>query len=175
MVMRHQGGLGISPTALKHSNRHNLCRISRVSTRRLICKTNTLSPDSMSLWGQTFSRRMIPTMKKILEPPSGHNQCMKKQAFADKSPGTDPTYGPEVMPMTVLKFSRWNSSTTLITHNHAFFTTYFSFRPIWGRKARPFNKVYREYVGRTKKVDWPIWVRKARSPDRVHECVYVKV
>jgi hypothetical protein len=42
----------------------------------------------------------------------------EKQAYADKSPSTDPTYGPEVMPMTVLKCSRWNFSTTLITHNH---------------------------------------------------------
>jgi hypothetical protein len=50
MVMRHRGGWGISPTALENSDRHNLCRISRVSTGRLICKTELLSTDSLSFY-----------------------------------------------------------------------------------------------------------------------------
>jgi hypothetical protein len=48
MIMRHKGGSGILPTALEHSDRHNLCRISRISTGRLICKTKPISTDSLN-------------------------------------------------------------------------------------------------------------------------------
>jgi hypothetical protein len=43
-----KNGWGISPTALEHSDRHNLYRMSRVSTGRFICKTKPLSTDSLS-------------------------------------------------------------------------------------------------------------------------------
>ena len=46
--MSHKGGWGILPTALEHSDRHNLCHISRISTGRLICKTKPISTDYLS-------------------------------------------------------------------------------------------------------------------------------
>ena len=50
-----------------------------------------------------------------------------------------------------------------MTHNHdvAFFTTYFTFRPIWGQeKVNLFLTPPRQYILRTKKDDWPIWVQE---------------
>jgi hypothetical protein len=51
-----------------------------VIPRRPIFKTKRLSIDSLGSRGETFSKKMIPTMKLetiILETPSGHNLSLR--------------------------------------------------------------------------------------------------
>ena len=77
MIMRHKGGWGISPTALEHSDRHNLCRISRVSTGRLICKTKPLKNWSLqvvtiSAWKNKLSQISLPVLTLLM----GQKLCL---------------------------------------------------------------------------------------------------
>jgi hypothetical protein len=83
MILRHKGGQRISPTALDHrllhSDKHNLCRISRV-------KIN-LRFQSFRL--RIFSSKFLQNGRIFL---SKFQFCTEGFSFADKFPGTYLTY-----------------------------------------------------------------------------------
>ena len=159
--MRHKSGWRISPTLMEHSGRHNLYRISRVSTGRLFCKTKLLGTDTLRFCNKigiitkkinnksTFIARFKARKVVWLYSNFDHFFHGQNHSFWESlTPLTQrirtegfvlqislPVLTLLMRSITVLQCIRWNSSTTLMTHNHdvAFFTTYFRFGPIWVR------------------------------------------
>ena len=55
--------------------------MARVIPGSTICQTKSVSNNSISLYGQLFSKNLNPTMKFLFEPPSGQKFSMKKHVF----------------------------------------------------------------------------------------------